>query len=503
MLRLPDPTLVVLVGPSAAGKSTWAGEQFRAEQIVSSDGLRAVVGEGEHDLSASADAFQVLDAIVEARLRRRLTTVVDSLGLDTDRRLAWRDLARRHGAGCVAVAFATSAAECRRRNASREHRVPAAVLGRQLATFTAVHRSLPGEDFDQVIEPQPVRVVLPSVALAAAAADETARSPQGDVAGGSAGGMRFGLHLSSFGVPGGPGALAERLTEVAGAAEAAGFDSLWVMDHFRQIPQLGRTWEDMPESTATLGYLAAATRTASIGCLVNCVTYRNVAHLGKIVATLDVLSSGRARCGLGAGWFEAEHLAYGWPFPPTAHRLDLLEDALRLLPVLWGKGSRQFDGRRVHVPEAMCYPRPLQERIPILVGGSGERRTLRLAAEHADACNLTGEPDRVRHKLAALHRHCAAIGRNPGDIEVTHLSTALVADTPTDLDLEVARLRRPAESTARFAARVNPGTVDDHVLRVQALRDAGVHHVIVSLPGLWDSPAIARFGRVIAAHRGP
>jgi alkanesulfonate monooxygenase SsuD/methylene tetrahydromethanopterin reductase-like flavin-dependent oxidoreductase (luciferase family) len=255
----------------------------------------------------------------------------------------------------------------------------------------------------------------------------------------------------------------------------------------------------MPESTAALGYLAAATRSASIGCLVNCVTYRNVAHLAKVVATLDVLSGGRARCGLGAGWFEAEHAAYGYDFPPAAERLDLLEDALQLLPLMWGTGTPAFAGARISVPEAMCYPRPLT-KVPLLVGGSGERRTLRLVARYADACNLTGPPDAVRRKLAVLARHCAEVGRAPSEVEVTHLSTALVAGDEAELERELAA-RRPARNAARWAAWTNPGTVEDHVLRVRSLVAAGVQHVIVSLEGVWDSPAVQRFGEVIAAFR--
>jgi alkanesulfonate monooxygenase SsuD/methylene tetrahydromethanopterin reductase-like flavin-dependent oxidoreductase (luciferase family) len=273
------------------------------------------------------------------------------------------------------------------------------------------------------------------------------------------------------------------------------------MDHLRQIPQVGRPWEDMPESTATLGYLAAATRTIELGCLVSCVTYRNVAHLGKIVATLDVLSGGRAWCGLGAGWYEAEHAGYGWRFPPAAERLDLLEDALRLLPVLWGPGTKPFHGTRIDVPEALCYPRPLRAKVPILVGGSGERRTLPLVARYADACNLMGDAATVAAKLEVLRRHCAEAGRDPGEVEVTHLSTALVARTPAELADDVER-RRPRHGAARWVRRVNPGTVEDHVLRVRALRAAGVQHVIVSLPGVWDSPAVETFAQVIAAAGG-
>ena len=163
------------------------------------------------------------------------------------------------------------------------------------------------------------------------------------------------------------------------------------MDHFRQIPQVGRAFDDFLESCTTLAYLAAVTDRVRLGTLVSGVTYRNVAHLGKIVATLDVLSGGRAVCGLGLAWFKAEHTAYGWPFPPVTERYDLLEDALRLLPLLWGPGSKPFEGAVLRVPETMCYPRPLQERVPLLVGGGGERRTLRLAARYADAANVFGD----------------------------------------------------------------------------------------------------------------
>jgi F420-dependent oxidoreductase-like protein len=504
-LRLPDPTLVVLVGPSGSGKSSWAAAHFEPDQVVSSDRLRAMVGEGEHDLAASADAFAVLDAVVEARVRRRLTTVVDTLGLDAARRAGWRALAAGLRVPCVAVAFDTPAAECRRRNSSRDHRVPADVLSGQLAAYAEQRPALAAEGFDQVIEPGPVRVVPAVIARAAdaigvgapRAGESGAGAHRADQAGAR---LRFGLHLSAFGVPGGPAALAGRLAEVARAAEGAGFDSLWVMDHLRQIPQVGRPWDDLLESTTALGYLAAATERIRLGCLVHCITFRQLAHLAKIVATLDVLSGGRAWCGLGAGWDAAEHAGYGIPFPPDGERLDLLEDALGLLPLMWGPGGPAFTGRRVQVAAAACYPRPLQARIPLLVGGSGERRTLALAARHADACNLIGDPDRVRHKVSVLHRHCDEAGRDRAEVEVTHLSTALVADSPGTLRAEVARLG-PRRDVRRWSERVSAGTVDDHVLRVRALQQAGVQHVIVSLPGVWDSPAVETFGAVIAALR--
>src|SRR4029079_625024 len=133
-------------------------------------------------------------------------------------------------------------------------------------------------------------------------------------------------------------------------------------------------------------------------------------------------------------WFEREHRAYGWPFPPLKDRYALLEDALQLLPLMWGPGSPCFEGRLLRVPEAICYPRPLQEHIPILVGGQGERRTLRLVARYADACNLRGDPASVRHKADVLAAHCAEVGRDPSTVRVTHLSTALVGRDQEDVE---------------------------------------------------------------------
>jgi F420-dependent oxidoreductase-like protein len=492
-VRLPTRVLVVLVGPSGAGKSDWARRHFRDEQIVSSDDLRALVGEGPHDQRAGTDAFDVLDLVLERRLRRGLLTVIDSLGLDTQRRRGWIAAARRHGMACHAVAFDTPAKQCRARNRQRERPVPPKVLTAQLGTWEDVRDRLHEDGFDAVHVPGPVSVV-PAVLLDASVAAR--RQRQEPVT------MRFGLQISSFQWPGRPAATAERLRAMAHAAEEVGFSSLWLMDHVLQVPQVGREWEDLPDSYTTLGYLAAVTQRCRLGVLVTAVTFRNVAHLAKIVATLDVLSGGRAMCGLGAAWYRREHDVYGWDFPATNERYALLEDALQLLPLMWGPGAPAFNGEVLHVPESICYPRPMQERVPILVGGGGERRTLRLVAKYADACNFMGEPDTVRHKLEVLRSHCEDLGRDPATIEVTHLTPLLVTGDRAELAATVERLRGPSQSPEAFLERVFGGTVDDHVGRFRQLADAGVDTAIVSLAGITDPAPIERFGDDIAAFDG-
>jgi F420-dependent oxidoreductase-like protein len=488
-LNLPSPCVVVLVGPGAAGKSTWAAEHFPAESVVSSDRLRALVGAAEDDITASTDAFALLDQIVAARLRRRLTTVIDTLGLDVDRRRAWLALARRHELPCVAVAFDTPAAQCRARNRNRPKRIPADALSAQLRSWRQNRELLAAEGFDAVLTPRPVRVVAPAFVAAATAATRQHEQPTG---------LRFGLHLSSFAFAGGTAAISGRLREIAGAAEDAGFDALYVMDHFRQIPQIGRAWENFLESYTTLAYLAACTERVRLGALVTGITYRNAAHLGKIVATLDVVSGGRAVCGLGLGWFKAEHDAYGWEFPSVARRYAMLEDALRMLPLLWGPGSPSFAGRELAVPEAVGYPRPLQEHVPIILGGGGERRTLRLAARYADAANVLGDLDAVRHKAAVLRAHCAEAGR---EVELTHLCTALVGADDRHVAELVERLRPRRQDPAGYAASVHAGTVDDQIGRFRELAEAGVAEVMIRLPDLADAEPLTRMAKVISAFR--
>ena len=259
--------------------------------------------------------------------------------------------------------------------------------------------------------------------------------------------LEFGLQLSRFD--------AIDVAEVARAAEAAGFTSLWVMDHFIQIPQVGREWEDMPESYATLSYVAGVTERIRLGTLVTGITHRTIPHLAKLVATLDVLPGGRAICGIGAGWYEREAELYGFGFPPLKERHARLREALQTLPRMWGPS-----------PQPLCYPRPVQERVPILVGGGGEKMTLKLVARHADACNLFGSPDDVRHKLEVLRAHCADAGRDPAEIRVTHLAPAI------------------------------PASAEEQVGRHRELAEAGVQTAIVPLHG---AQAVRDFAPVVAA----
>lgn len=449
------------------------------------------MGLSEHDQRAGTDAFDLVDLIVERRLKRGLLTVVDSLGLDPTQRARWLKPAAKYHRPTLAITFDTSAKECRARNKARRRPVPAKVFTSQLDRWPEQRRAIQTE-VAQLVPAQPVRIVPPPLAGHTSARRAQQEKPVA---------MKFGLTISSFSFAEEKADLAPRLADLAVQAEVAGFDSLWVMDHFIQIPQVGRQWDPMLESYTTLAFLAAATSKISLGTLVTGITYRNIAHLAKTVATLDVLSGGRARCGLGAAWFEAEHKLYGYDFPPVSERYARLEDALKLLPLMWGPGTPSFTGTTISTDAATCYPRPLQEKIPILVGGSGEKKTLRLVAEYADACNLFGEPEVIAHKVGVLHEHCRAFDRDPDEISVTQLSAVLVSPDDRDLAARVSTLSPADIPPDVAAAQLNAGTTEDHIGRFRALADAGVDEVIVSLADLALPSAVANFGIVIQAFR--
>jgi F420-dependent oxidoreductase-like protein len=236
--------------------------------------------------------------------------------------------------------------------------------------------------------------------------------------------MDIGVHYANFSHPGGAEALAPRLAETARVADQGGAEWFTVMDHYFQMEVLGGPPEPMLEGYTTLGYLAAVTERVRLSLLVTGVTYRHPGLLAKTVATLDVLSAGRAMLGIGAAWYEREHRGLGVPFPPLRERFERLEEALQICGQMWSTAAEDqggYAGKYYELAETVCVPAPLQQpRPPIVIGGSGERKTLRLVAAYADACNLFGEsPEVVAHKLDVLRRHCDDVGRDYDSIRRT------------------------------------------------------------------------------------
>jgi F420-dependent oxidoreductase-like protein len=323
---------------------------------------------------------------------------------------------------------------------------------------------------------------------------------------------RFGLQIPSFTYgDSGPGdsdpesgGLFERVVSIATTAESAGFDSVWVMDHLFQIPGIGNVDEPMFEAYTLLGGLAARTRTARLGAMVTGVTYRNPALLAKEVTALDVLSGGRAVLGIGAAWFEAEHRGLGFAFPPLSERFDRLEEALIICRAMFTRDSPSFDGRFYRIEGAINRPRPVHPGgPPILIGGGGERRTLRLVAEHADACNLFGDADTVRHKLGVLARHCDDVGRDPATITKTRLGTLVIAETAAAADRKVEALRAArGMDEAMFRAMVTAGDPASVVDQVAALLDTGLDGLVFNMPDANDLTAVTLAGQTLTGAFG-
>jgi F420-dependent oxidoreductase-like protein len=283
--------------------------------------------------------------------------------------------------------------------------------------------------------------------------------------------MKLALHVPNFSLPEGPAAFRPALLATARAADEGGFATLTVMDHWFQMIPLGGSAEPMLEAYTTLGFLAAATERIELGALVTGVTYRYPALLAKTVATLDVLSGGRAMLGIGAAWYEEEHAAYGVPFPPLAERFERLTETLEICEQMWSDDDGPYEGRHYRLGATICNPQPLRSPRPrVLIGGGGERKTLRLVAEHGDACNLFDlGPDVVQHKLDVLREHCDALGRDYGSIQKTLTTSGEDAEQDSFLErmraysaLGVdqvwirAQLPDPAGFTSRMAERVLP-----------------------------------------------
>ena len=490
MTPLPDPALVVLVGASGSGKSTWAAAHYRAPEIVSSDALRAVVGSSEYDLDASTDAFALLDQIVSARLRRGLTVVIDTLGLDPQQRLRYLALGKSAEFPCVAVLFDTPVAVCRARNSQRDRPVPAAVLRAQLAKAAGARQVLDREGWDRV---EVVEAVEDRGGVAATAPADVVPETGRDHERRGTGGPEVILQIGRF--PWGQDP-AGWLTSIALVADQVGFSGIALMDHLIQIPQVDRAWEPIPEPWVTLGLLAGLDTGLRLGTLVSPVTFRPPGIMAKLVATLDALSNGRAFVGLGAGWWEREHLAFGLPFPPPAQRLDQLELCIETMRALWAAGTKAHNGPRVSLPETTAYPRPVG-RPEIIVGGGGERRTLRIAAELADACNVPSDVATLDQKVGVLRRHCLAVGRDPEDVAVTVLDLPVIGHDRDDTWRRVERLRGRTAATT-YARRHHAGEANEHRDRYRVLADRGVRTIFLGLSDLDSVDDVERLAPVLA-----
>jgi F420-dependent oxidoreductase-like protein len=245
--------------------------------------------------------------------------------------------------------------------------------------------------------------------------------------------MELGIHFANFTLPGGPAAIGPILSDTARAADEGGCATFTLMDHYFQMEEFADRHEPMLEGYTALGFLAGRTERLTLGLLVTGVTYRHPGLLAKIVATLDVVSGGRAQLGIGAAWYEREHLALGVPFPPVSERFERLEETLQICHQMWSDDESPFEGKHYQLAETICSPRPVSTPRPrILVGGSGEQKTLRLVARYADACNLFAiEPAEVAHKLDVLDRHCADEQRDPASITRTILG---MSDPLADVD---------------------------------------------------------------------
>jgi F420-dependent oxidoreductase-like protein len=234
--------------------------------------------------------------------------------------------------------------------------------------------------------------------------------------------MNLDLHVPRFTWPGGPASIGTTLTSLARTAESIGVRTLSVMDHWFQMEAAWPAEEPMMEGYTTLGFVAGRTETLRLRLLVGGVTYRHPGLLAKTVTTLDVLSGGRAEFGIGAAWYEREHRGLGVPFPPISERFERLEETVQICLQMWSDDNGPYEGTHYRLAETLCSPPPVSSPRPrILIGGSGERKTLRLVATYADACNLFGDAAVVAHKVDVLRRHCDDVGRDPDRIEVTAL----------------------------------------------------------------------------------
>lgn len=318
--------------------------------------------------------------------------------------------------------------------------------------------------------------------------------------------IRMGLQMPNFTFPGvTTDGLFEHVASMATTAESSGFDSVWVMDHFYQLPMLGRPEQEMFECYSLLTALAARTSKVRLGAMVGGMTYRNPAFLAKTVTGLDVISGGRAIWGIGAGWFEQEHLGYGYDFGTFTDRFEKLEEGLQIVKSMFANDTTSFDGKWFTVRDALNNPKPIQPGgPPVLIGGSGERKTLRMVAQYADACNVFGDAAAVARLMGILDEHCARLGRNPKDICRTRLATIAVGRTQEIAEELIAQRfggtrpsDMPEEMRGRLEAMMIYGDADHVGEQVQALLDSGLDGLVFNMPNAHDLDAIALAGEIL------
>jgi len=293
--------------------------------------------------------------------------------------------------------------------------------------------------------------------------------------------VKFGLQISSFSWPGGARELGPTLARVAGTADEAGFDSIWVMDHLFQIRSVGAADEPMLEGWTALGFLAGHTRRARLGLMVGGIHYRDPGIWVKAATTLDVVSGGRAWLGLGAGWNQQESEGLGFDFPPLGTRFEMLEETLQIAHQMFeGELGTQgrHDGKHYHATRLLNSPQSISRpRVPIMIGGGGEQKTLRLVAQYGDACNVGwGNPESIVHKLEVLRGHCDALGRPYDEIERTTLVGGIrVAEGGNE------RTYAPQQLVDYFGE----------------LGDAGIQHVLLSVRDVWQTDQLELFGSAV------
>jgi F420-dependent oxidoreductase-like protein len=323
--------------------------------------------------------------------------------------------------------------------------------------------------------------------------------------------IRAGLQIPNFTYPGvAPDELFERIADIAVTAEDSGFDTLMVMDHFYQLPLLGPPDHEMFEAYTLLGAIAARTKKVKLGTLVTGVTYRNPAILAKIVTSLDVISKGRAFLGIGAAWFDVEHEALGVDFPPVKERFERLEEALHICRAMFRGERPTFDGKHYRVKDVINSPAPITPGgPPIKVGGQGEKKTLRLMAEHAEMANFTAGFDELPHKLEVLAKHCSDVGRDIATINKTPLGSLILGDTMEDAEAKRSALLQerglpPWDQLddgmkKMIGARFVVGDADTAGEQLQELLGIGIDGFTFNMPADgWDLEAVARAGAVVS-----